>query len=65
MDGISLLLNLAVVIWLLLGATVFACWYVPIVGRHLYFEQVFKYFLVATAVILALAGLLRFVRMEE
>ena len=65
MAGITLLLNLAVVIWLLLGLLGFACWASQTVSCTLYHDKILKYFLVTTAVILGLGGLLRFVRMEE
>jgi len=65
MDGVSLLLNVTVGIWLFLGLHCLACRYVPAYGRQFYTDLALKYFLVLTALILALAGLMRFVRMEE
>ncbi len=65
MDGVTLLLNVTVGIWLFLGLHCLACWYVPAYGRAFYADRDLKVFLVLSAVILALAGLMRFVRMEE
>ena len=63
MEGVSLLLNLAVSVWLLLGLACVVCYWVHPLER--YFERMLRYWLVMTLVIAALAGLMRFVRMEE
>lgn len=65
MDGLTLVLNVAVAVWMLLGLICLVEWYLPSFGRYFYLGCVIKFFFIATAVILALAGLLRFVRMEE
>lgn len=63
MEGVSLLLNLAVAVWLLLGLACLVCYAVHPFEK--YFDRVMRYCLVLTVVIAALAGLMRFVRMEE
>jgi hypothetical protein len=63
MDGVSFLLNLVVAVWVILGVACVVCYWVHPLEAH--FERMLRYTIFATVVILALAGLMRFVRMEE
>lgn len=63
MDGVSFLLNLAVSVWLLLGLACVVCYAVHPFERYL--DRMLRSVMVMTVVVCALAGLMRYVRMEE
>lgn len=60
MSGTIVLLNLTVWIWLVLGAMVLLGY----ARQTLYSELILRYYLVSTVVVVVLAMLLRYVRME-